>query len=199
MQAVNSFSHDSPWLSAEDAAALLKVRRSSLYSYVSRGLLRAETTVGQRGKRYLQSDVLRLARQRQTVRNPASLAQSTLDWGQPVMASSPTLVQGGRLYYRGRDAVEWAQRASLEQTAQWLWQGLAFEPRPVADPAAQAPAVCSGPGRLPDVARILAAWHAQPRPVQPQALLQAMCSALLGAPSQPGAPPAHERLAQHWL
>lgn len=198
MQAVNSLSHDSPWLSAEDAAALLKVRRSSLYSYVSRGLLRAQAMAGQRGKRYLQSDVLRLARQRQTVRNPASLAQSTLDWGQPVMASSLTLVQGGRLYYRGRDALQWAEHSSLEQTAEWMWQGVAFEPRPAVDHAAVAPPAGHRPASLPDFACILAAWHAQARPDQPQALLQAMATALLGAPSHESSQPAHEHLAQRW-
>ena len=33
---------DSPWISAEEAATLLGVKRASLYSYVSRGLLRAQ-------------------------------------------------------------------------------------------------------------------------------------------------------------
>lgn len=112
----------SAWLNASQAAALLGVQRSSLYSYVSRGLLRAHSVSGQRGKHYLRADVLRLAQQRQAVRNPARLARATMDWGQPVLASAITLVQGGRLFYRGEDAVRLSSHASLEAIAALLWQ-----------------------------------------------------------------------------
>ncbi|MGE8321109.1 MAG: citrate synthase [Comamonas sp.] len=186
---------DSPWLSAEAAAALLAVRRSSLYSYVSRGLLRAQKMPGERGSRYLQSDVMRLARQRQAVRNPARLAQATLDWGQPVLSSAITLVADGHLYYRGRDAVPWAEHATLEQTALWLWQNHddgAHRP-PAGDSKPPAPATA-----LSAPAAVLAAWHAATPAVaeQPAALLQAMGAALLG--SSPSSLPAHLCLQRQW-
>lgn len=111
-----------PWLSAADAAALLGVQRSSLYSYVSRGLLTAQPVAGRRGSQFLRADVARLAAQRRAVRNPARVAQSALDWGQPVLHSAITLVRNGRLSYRGHDALAWAQHASLEDTACLLWQ-----------------------------------------------------------------------------
>jgi citrate synthase len=198
---VNSLSNEagSFWLSAEDAAALLAVRRSSLYSYVSRGLLRAQKKPGERGSRYLQSDVLRLARQRQAVRNPASLAQSTLDWGQPVLPSSITLVQDGHLYYRGRNAVQWAKHATLEQTAKWLWQGFEVtEPPHVKSGAAATGFTSEASSGLPTLESIQAAWHLQAHTDNPPTLLHAMCTALLGTPRRDASQAIHERLQAHW-
>lgn len=189
---------DSPWLSAEAAAALLAVQRSSLYSYVSRGLLRAQKVPGGRGSRYLQSDVMRLVRQRQAVRSPARLAQSTLDWGQPVLSSAITLVRDGRLYYRGRDALQWAAHATLEQTAQWMWHGGCADQPPASAADSAGPRTNAGT-RLPTPAAALAAWHAaEGHDDRPQALLQAMCGALLGDESAAAPPAAHERLQRHW-
>src|SRR5256885_5482883 len=34
-------------------------------------------------------------------------AQAALNWGLPVLESSITLIEQGRLYYRGEDAVDW--------------------------------------------------------------------------------------------
>jgi len=125
-----------PRLTASQAAALLGIQRSSLYSYVSRGLLRAHRVPCQRGKQYLQADVQRLARQRQAVRSPAQLARSTMDWGQPVLASGITLVQDGQLFYRGENAVQLSDHASLEDAAALLWQQkMPFTPATIA-PAA---------------------------------------------------------------
>ena len=75
-----------------------------------------------RGSQFLRADVARLAAQRRAVRNPARVAQSALDWGPPVLRSAITLVRNGRLFYRGHDALAWAQHASLEDTACLLWQ-----------------------------------------------------------------------------
>ena len=49
------------YLTADEAAAALNVSLSTLYSYVSRGMLRSEPiTVHSRARRYLQEDVSRL-------------------------------------------------------------------------------------------------------------------------------------------
>ncbi|WP_370679021.1 citrate synthase family protein [Comamonas sp. GB3 AK4-5] len=213
-----------PWLDAGQAAALLGVQRSSLYSYVSRGLLRAHAVPGQRGKQYLQADVQRLARQRQAVRNPAQLARSTMDWGQPVLASGITLVQGGQFFYRGRNAVQLSGHASLEETAALLWQQkMPFTPTTSAPEAIHAGArAVTLAARIPRSAdQALAAWHgmglqsqAGQAPRQPPAgawvLLHQMCDALTGTtpPSHAsyvqamqdgtGLAALHLRLAAHW-
>ena len=121
---------EAPWLSAAEAARLLGIQRGSLYSYVSRGQLQAERLPGERASRYLRSDVMRLVRERRTVRNPARVAQATLEWGRPVLDSAVTLVDEGKLYYRGVEAVAWSDRATLEDTARLLWQGTVPAARP---------------------------------------------------------------------
>ena len=197
----------SPWLQAAEAAAMLGVQRASLYSYVSRGLLKAQRLVGRRGNVYLLSDVQRLVRQRQAVRNPAQLAQSTLDWGQAVLDSAITLVRNGQLYYRGHSAVQLAQSATLEETAMLLWQQSSAGPTGVDEAPAR-----QGARHMPrSAAQALATWFGMATvPRNHLALLHCMGDVLLGLPppasassSKPSAQtvtlaPLHQRLAASW-
>jgi citrate synthase len=112
------------YLSAREAAALLDVSLATLYSYVSRGMLRSEPVAGQpRVKHYLREDVTRLMERKEVRRDPSKAAARSLNWGTPVLDSSLTLIEGGRIYYRGRDALELAQRSSVEEVAALLWKG----------------------------------------------------------------------------
>src|SRR5262245_4561784 len=112
------------YLTAHEAAAALNVSLSTLYSYVSRGMLRSEPVDGQpRVRRYLQEDVSRLVERKELRIDPAKAAARSLRWGAPVLDSSLTLIDGGRIYYRGRDALELAQQASVEEVAALLWRG----------------------------------------------------------------------------
>ena len=206
---------DSPWLTSQQAAAMLGVQRASLYAYVSRGLLRAHSQPGTRGHVYARIDVQRLARQRQTVRNPAQLARSTLDWGTPVLRSAITQVSQGQLYYRGRHALQWAQHASLEDTAALLLD----QPIAAAPPSAPMPGTAGTEGtaaatqpvpqpRPPEQA--LRAWHSLPanEPTLahsgwPRPLLQQMLEVLTGWPATDTATSAagrliHQQLAALW-
>ncbi|WP_240154343.1 citrate synthase family protein [Comamonas sp. Tr-654] len=197
----------SPWLQAAEAAAMLGVQRASLYSYVSRGLLKAQRLVGRRGTVYLLSDVQRLVRQRQAVRNPAQLAQSTLDWGQAVLDSAITLVRDGQLYYRGHSAVQLAQSATLEETAMLLWQQSSADPAGVDKAPTR-----QGARHMPlSAAQALATWFGMATvPPNHLALLHCMGDVLLGLPppanassSKPSAQavtlvPLHQRLAASW-
>ena len=74
---------------------------ATLYAYVSRGLLRSEGSDGQRERRYSADDVARLKRRRDVGRKAESIAANALDFGTPVLESSLTLIENGRLYYRG--------------------------------------------------------------------------------------------------
>lgn len=127
------------YLTSTEAATRLGVSRQTLYAYVSRGLLRAESDPVSRESRYLATDVERLAADRARGRKPKEVARAALDWGAPVLESAITLIENGRLSYRGVDALDLASRASLEEVAALLWQcdeSAAFTPR-----APQAPAV----------------------------------------------------------
>jgi citrate synthase len=110
------------WLSSKEAARRLGVSSATLYAYVSRGLLRSEGNNGQRERRYSADDVAGLKRRREVGRKASAIAANALDFGTPVLESSLTLIEGGRLYYRGWDAVPLARASSLERVAQLLWQ-----------------------------------------------------------------------------
>lgn len=114
----------SRYLDAESAAARLEVKRQTLYAYASRGLLRAEPDPARpKASRYRREDVEALRARRDERRRPELAAVQGLHWGLPVLASSLTLIDGGRLYYRGRDAVALSQAATPEQVAALLWLG----------------------------------------------------------------------------
>lgn len=109
------------WLDSKEAARRLGVSAATLYAYVSRGLLRSEGTNGQRERRYRADDVAQLKRRREVGRKAESIAANALDFGTPVLESSLTLIENGRLFYRGQDATRLARNSSLEQVAQLLW------------------------------------------------------------------------------
>ncbi len=127
------------YLSSTEAATRLGVARQTLYAYVSRGLLRASSDPVTRESRYLATDVERLAANRARGRKPKEVARAALDWGAPVLESAITLIEDGRLSYRGVDALDLAARASLEEVAALLWQ--CDESTAFATPAPQAPDV----------------------------------------------------------
>lgn len=109
-------------LTAAEAAATLGISRASLYAYVSRGLIRSRPAPGNpRARRYDGADVARLKAQQEQRLSAERVAASALDWGTPLIESQLTLIRGGRLYYRGHDAVDLAQRCTLGHVAALLW------------------------------------------------------------------------------
>ncbi|OYQ36246.1 hypothetical protein CHU95_05510 [Niveispirillum lacus] len=107
-------------LSAKEAAAELGVSLATLYAYVSRGLIRSEATAGGRTRLYRAEDVRALVARRDRP-DAAAAGDKALDWGAPVLESAVTLITGGALYYRGRDATDLAAGATLEAVAGLLW------------------------------------------------------------------------------
>jgi citrate synthase len=109
-------------LTAKQAADALGVTRATLYAYTSRGQLQSEPVPGRpRERRYCREDIARLQERKETRRDPAKAAARGLHWGSPVLASGITLIDDGKLYYRGRDVLKLAGKASLEQVAELLW------------------------------------------------------------------------------
>jgi citrate synthase len=112
------------FLTAQEAAAELEISLATLYAYASRGMLRSESVPGDpRARRYPKEDVLRLKEKKELRRDPEKAAPKALSWGAPVLESAITLVQDGRLYYRGRDAVALARGSTVEEVAALLWTG----------------------------------------------------------------------------
>ncbi|MGA5793705.1 citrate synthase [Streptomyces cellulosae] len=100
----------SPWMTSEQAAEALGVRLSTLYAYVSRGVIAREVTTGpggQRVSRFRRDDVLALAQARSRPR------AGTM----PLIESEVTqLDASGRLAFRGVDVADCAARG-FEWTA----------------------------------------------------------------------------------
>ncbi|MDG3441424.1 citrate synthase family protein [Nitrospirillum amazonense] len=199
-------------LTAAQAATRLGVSRQTLYAYVSRGLLRAQPDGDTRESRYLAAEVDRLALTRIRGRRPKDIAKATLDWGLPVLESAITLIQDGHLYYRGRDAVDLAARASVEEVAGLLWRVAPEEAfgGPLPQPAqAFAVAQAAFHGRRAEEALLpllalasedadTAAWQRAPGRLAQgaAALVRLLTACLLG--TAPAAGPIHKQCAQAW-
>lgn len=111
-------------LRAEEAAALLGVKRATLYTYVSRGLVRCVPEKGTKENRYLRADVERLKTRHDARAGHAAVASGALRWGEPVIDSSVSRVGEEGLAYRGHDAVALVTGGHLfEDVAELLWTG----------------------------------------------------------------------------
>lgn len=111
------------WLTAEQATASLGVSRQTLYAYVSRSRIGVTAAPDDpRRSLYDAADVRRLAQRNRTGRSRRAVAASTISWGEPILVSAITRIEGGRLEYRGQDAIALAATATLEDVAALLWQ-----------------------------------------------------------------------------
>jgi len=109
-------------LTAREAAARLGIKLDTLYAYVSRGRLRSVMVPGSRQRRYRAAEVEAL--RATAAPSPRAAEPEALT---PVIASSICLIENGRLYYRGEDALALAETASLEDAARLLWQAEAAD------------------------------------------------------------------------
>lgn len=199
------------WLSARDAAALLGVSVATLYSYVSRDRLHPRPVPGTRAKRYRRDEVQRLVQRHAGAREPRRVAEAALNHGLPVLASSLSLIEHGRLHYRGLDALELAGHATIEDVAALLWD----LPRDRwTDAALVTPRLRSTRPAAASPTAVLHAFHrvaAAQEPAEPMAELstsddasaawqwvQAMQTAVTGRAPRPRAAAVHVQIAAAW-
>lgn len=115
------------YMTAKEASQALNISVETLYSYVSRGLVRSEmVNASKRQRRYYAEDVEKLIQRKEATRNPETVAENVMNWGMPILDSELTLILDDKLYYRGQDACLLAQHQSFEQVAGLLW-GYPFE------------------------------------------------------------------------
>ncbi len=190
---------------ATEAARRLGVSRATLYAYVSRGLIQSDPGDGPHARRYRVVDVDQWAKRQAARKDPTRAAADALQWGAPVLDSALTLIQDGRLYYNGQDAVALAATASLEQIAGLLWAGaLGAAPEAVGRVAR-----VRVPPRLAPLTRFQAAlplagqrdpaaYDLRPAGVQRTGLriLRLLTGLAIGA--APSAEPTAARLARAW-
>lgn len=111
------------WLTAEEALAILQTKPQTLYANVSRGRIRSKPLPDDpRRSLYRSEDVQRLAERRPGRKRDSIVAADTIRWGLPIMRSGISTIVDGRLLYRGCDAAELSETATLEEVAALLWQ-----------------------------------------------------------------------------
>jgi citrate synthase len=102
------------WIGTAEAARRLGVKQATLYSYVSRGVLRRRTGEDGRASMFDAQEVEVLAR-RGRPRLPGP--------GELVIESSLTEITGDRAFYRGHDITTLAAQHALEDVSWLLWTG----------------------------------------------------------------------------
>ncbi len=100
-------------LQSEEAARRLGVKVSTLYAYVSRGLLASHPEPDGRRSLFALADIEHLARRRR--------AGSRVESGLATVTTGVTQLREGGPYYRGHPATELASRMTFEEVAALLW------------------------------------------------------------------------------
>ena len=108
-------------MTTDEVAHRLGVKPSTVYSYVSRGLLTSQRNADGKGSMFTKAEVDAFV---------AGRKRSTT----PGIQTGITLIKDGDLFYRGRDACVLARTASFESVATLLWTGdlehVDLDPRP---------------------------------------------------------------------
>lgn len=190
------------WLDADQVLERLGIRPQTLYAYVSRGRIEAAAHPHDpRRSLYRASDVAALAQKKARGRRAADVAAEAIAWGEPVLPSAITTIAGGRLWYRGRDAVDLAKQGlTLENVGRLLRGGHGAALKSSRRP--EPPFADSARARL---FLTLAARAGREPPARGRAplalameaadLLEAVVDAATG---QTGEGPAHSRFAAAW-
>ena len=114
--------HPREWISASDAAELLGIKRPTLYSYASRGLVRSVASPGTRARLYHHDDLERLRSRSQARAGHAAVAAGALRWGEPVLETAVGTIRREGPIYRGRSAMTLAMEgARFEDVCNLLW------------------------------------------------------------------------------
>ncbi|MCO8269743.1 citrate synthase family protein [Actinoplanes sp. TRM 88003] len=128
-----------PRLTTAEVAQRLGVRPATVYAYVSRGLLSSHRNGQGKGSLFDRDEVDTFLSARK---------QPLL----PGIQTGITLIQGGRLQYRGHDAIQLASVASFEEVVHLLWTGTRdYVPLPADETQRRLAEAVIGP--LPAIAR----------------------------------------------
>lgn len=114
----------SPYVTGAQAAALLGVKRETLYAYASRGMLRGVPGGQGRARLYLKADIDRLKARHDARAGHGPVAAGALRWGEPVLESALTALGPRGPIYRGHEAIALALAdVPFDAIAELLWTG----------------------------------------------------------------------------
>lgn len=102
-----------PPLTTVEVARRLGVKPATVYAYVSRGLLRSRRNAAGKGSLFDEADVRAFIAERRAARPGEP----------PTIQTRITLIEDGRLSYRGHDACALARSHSFESVVALLWGG----------------------------------------------------------------------------
>ncbi|MGH6768795.1 MAG: citrate/2-methylcitrate synthase [Xanthobacteraceae bacterium] len=112
------------YVSSNDALRILQVKPQTLYSYVSRGLIRRLVRPGGRTSYYNRQDIQRLKARSLARSGHGPAAASAMHWGEPVLETVITEITPDGPRYRERLAVDLAGEGhAFESVAEYLWAG----------------------------------------------------------------------------
>ena len=115
-------------LTRTQALDVLAVKPATLYTYVSRGLIRRLATRGRKQSLYYREDVERVRARHDARASEGVVAAAAVRYGEPIVPTSITEITAEGPRYRNRSAVELAASGvSFEATAELLWTGMLRE------------------------------------------------------------------------
>lgn len=192
------------WIGRGEALSRLGVKAQTLYAYVSRGRITARPDPKDpRRSLYAARDIDRLTGDavddgeapRVTERGPAGRGEADL-------ASSVSVIASGRLFYRGLDAAQLSDAATLEDVSRCLWAARAANPFAEIRPRVGVTPGGSARARLFTALSRRADEDAETRSRDPEAL-RIECARVLDEAVDAVAGPGprlflHQRLARFW-
>lgn len=121
---------DVHYMTAEDAAKVLRVKKQTLYAYVSRGWIRRQRQGDDGPVMYLREDVERMgSRSRARAEGgPSKGGSHQPHWSEPIIQTAITEITPRGPIYRGFAAVDLAAGGErFENLAEMLWTGVRSE------------------------------------------------------------------------
>lgn len=113
------------YLESSEALAILDVKPQTLYSYVSRGLIRRISPNG-RSSFYNREDIQRLKARSNARAGHGAVAESAMHWGEPVLSTGITEITAEGPRYRAHLALDLVRDGlPIEAVAEYLWSGIA--------------------------------------------------------------------------
>ena len=120
---VNAQTNDDIYVTSKEATESLKIKNSSLYSYVSRGLIRTIVSPSNKKKRlYNSKDIEKLVEKKKT-ESARTISNRALHWGTPVLETRVSHISNDKLYYRAYSVSYLVKKYSFEQVTSYLWTG----------------------------------------------------------------------------
>jgi citrate synthase len=115
------------YVNRQEAIKVLGVKPQTLYSYVSRGLVRRNVDNGGRSSSYNFQDIQRLKARSLARSGHGPAAANAIHWGEPVLSTAITKITERGPLYGEHLATDLARRKHrFESVAEYLWTGTAL-------------------------------------------------------------------------